>query len=68
MNGGYYAIESLRLEKCYRAWGLEISPNDTPLESGLKFTVDFNKDFIGKEALVKQEREGIKKKIITLSI
>lgn len=56
--GGYYAIDSLRLEKGYRAWGGDISPDDTPLESGLGFAVNYDKDFIGKEALLKQKAEG----------
>ncbi|TIU14707.1 MAG: aminomethyl transferase family protein, partial [Mesorhizobium sp.] len=32
---GYRALESLRLEKGYRAWGSDITPNDTPQEAGL---------------------------------
>ena len=37
---GYRAIDSLRLEKGYRAWGSDITPEDTPLEAGLGFAVD----------------------------
>src|SRR5437016_4204634 len=57
-NAGHYAINSLRLEKGYRAWGAELSPDDTPLEAGLAFAIDWNKPFVGREALLKQ-REGI---------
>ena len=50
---GYRAIESLRLEKGYRAWGADITPNDTPLEAGLGWATKLksNIDFIGRAAL-----------------
>ena len=48
---GHYAIQSLRLEKAYRAWGAELSPDDNPLEAGLSFALDWNEPFIGREAL-----------------
>jgi glycine cleavage system aminomethyltransferase T len=51
--GGYKAIDSLRLEKGYRVWGADITPEDTPFEAGLRFAVKLDKgDFIGREALV----------------
>jgi glycine cleavage system T protein len=49
--GGYKAIDSLRLEKGYRVWGADITPDDTPWEAGLDFAVKLDKDFLGKEAL-----------------
>jgi glycine cleavage system T protein len=49
--GGYKAIDSLRLEKGYRVWGADITPDDTPWEAGLGFAVKLDKDFLGKEAL-----------------
>jgi len=57
--GGYKAIDSLRLEKGYRVWGADITPDDTPYEAGLGFAVKLDKgDFIGREALLsKQEPE-----------
>jgi len=51
-NCGYYAIESLRLEKGYRAWGRELTPDTNPYEAGLGFAVDFAHDFIGRDALL----------------
>jgi glycine cleavage system aminomethyltransferase T/glycine/D-amino acid oxidase-like deaminating enzyme len=51
VGGGYKAIDSLRLEKGYRVWGADITPEDTPLEAGLDFAVKLDKDFIGREAL-----------------
>jgi 4-methylaminobutanoate oxidase (formaldehyde-forming) len=51
--GGYKAIDSLRLEKGYRVWGSDISPEDTPFEAGLGFAVKVDKgDFIGRDALL----------------
>jgi 4-methylaminobutanoate oxidase (formaldehyde-forming) len=51
--GGYKAIDSLRLEKGYRVWGSDISPEDTPFEAGLGFAVKLDKeDFVGREALL----------------
>jgi 4-methylaminobutanoate oxidase (formaldehyde-forming) len=51
--GGYKAIDSMRLEKGYRVWGSDITPDDTPYEAGLGFAVKMDKDdFIGREALL----------------
>lgn len=49
---GYRAIESLRLEKGYRAWGSDITPNDNPFQAGLGWAVKLkgNTDFIGRAA------------------
>ncbi len=50
---GYKAIDSLRLEKGYRVWGADMTPGDSPYESGLAFAVRLDKgDFVGREALV----------------
>jgi glycine cleavage system T protein len=66
---GYRAIDSLRLEKGYRYWSGEISPDYTPLEAGLGFAVNLDKgDFIGREAILKQKAEGIKTKLICISL
>jgi 4-methylaminobutanoate oxidase (formaldehyde-forming) len=52
-DAGYYAVESLRLEKGYRAWGRELSPDYNPYEAGLAFAVRLDKgDFIGRDALI----------------
>lgn len=49
---GYRAIESLRLEKGYRAWGSDITPSDSPFEAGLGWAVKLGTgtDFIGRAA------------------
>jgi 4-methylaminobutanoate oxidase (formaldehyde-forming) len=58
--GGYRAIDSMRLEKGYRVWGTDITPETTPLEAGLGFAVEWEKPggFIGVEALSEQREEG----------
>ena len=45
--GGYRAIDSLRIEKGYRVWGADITPDETPYEGGLDFAVKLDKDFLG---------------------
>jgi 4-methylaminobutanoate oxidase (formaldehyde-forming) len=56
--GGYKAIDSCRLEKGYRVWGADITPEDSPYEAGLEFAVKLDKgDFIGREALLAAEPE-----------
>lgn len=51
--GGYRAIDSLRLEKGYRVWGADITPDVTPYQAGLGFVVKLDKGgFIGREALL----------------
>jgi 4-methylaminobutanoate oxidase (formaldehyde-forming) len=52
-DAGYYAIDSLRLEKGYRAWGRELTPDINPYEAGLAFAVGFDKptEFRGQRAL-----------------
>jgi 4-methylaminobutanoate oxidase (formaldehyde-forming) len=63
VNAGYRAIESLRLEKGYRAWGADIGPDHTPLEAGLGFAVKLAKNipFLGREALERQRLEPLRK-------
>lgn len=62
-NAGYRAIESLRLEKGYRAWGADIGPDYTPVESGLGWAVKLksNIPFLGREAIMAQRENGVKK-------
>ena len=55
--GGYKAIDSLRLEKGYRVWGADITPDDTPYEAGLGFAVKLDKgDFVGRDGAAKRRR------------
>ncbi len=63
VNAGYRAIESLRLEKGYRAWGADIGPDHTPLEAGLGWAVKLssNVPFLGRDAVAAQRAAGVKK-------
>lgn len=66
---GYRAIDSLRLEKGYRYWSADITPDDTPYEAGLGFAVRLNKgEFIGRDVLVRQKAEGIRRKLCCLTL
>jgi sarcosine dehydrogenase len=60
---GYRALESLRLEKGYRAWSADITPNDTPFHAGLGWAVKLNNTqaFMGREALEKIKQQPLAK-------
>ncbi len=70
VNAGYRAIESLRLEKGYRAWGSDVTPDHTPLEAGLGRAVKLNSnvDFIGRDALRQQNKNGINKMLTCFTV
>jgi len=56
---GYRALDSMRLEKAYRLWGVDMSADYTPLEAGMERFVAMEKgDFIGREALLRQKEAG----------
>ncbi len=61
-HAGYFAVNSLRMEKGYRHWGHDIGEEDTPIEAGLNFAVAYGKPggFIGREALEKQRAERVR--------
>jgi sarcosine dehydrogenase len=64
VNAGYRALDSLRLEKGYRYWSSELSPDTNPYEAGLGFAVALDKsDFLGREALKKIRERGPKRKL-----
>ena len=62
---GYRAIDALRLEKGYRVWSSDITPDETPYEAGLGFAVALDKgvDFIGHGALVAARAAGPRKRL-----
>jgi dimethylglycine oxidase len=63
------AFDSLRLEKGYRLWGLDIHTEYNPLEAGLGFAVKLEKgDFIGREALIRLKDKGISRKLSCLTL
>ena len=62
---GLGARDTLRLEMCYPLNGSDLSPDTTPLEAGLSIFVDLQKpDFIGKAALDRQKRDGVKRRLV----
>ena len=66
--GGYKAIDSLRLEKGYRVWGADITPEDTPYDAGLGFAVKLDKgDFVGRDALVSAAEPDRRLRCLTLA-
>jgi 4-methylaminobutanoate oxidase (formaldehyde-forming) len=58
MPAGYRAIDSLRLEKGYLAWGSDLTPDEDPVQAGLGFAVATDKDFLGRGALEGRRAEG----------
>jgi len=67
---GYRALESLRLEKGYRAWSSDITPNDTPFEAGLGWAVKLRKntDFLGRRALEGLAGQPLKKRLMGFTV
>lgn len=66
---GLHALDSLRLEKGYRHWGADITPDDSPFEAGLGFCVKLDRgDFIGKDALKKQQESGLTRKLVVFTL
>jgi len=70
VHAGYYALESLRMEKAYRAWGRDVTPDDTPFEAGLDFAVRLERatPFLGREALMAQREHGVRKKLVIFTL
>jgi 4-methylaminobutanoate oxidase (formaldehyde-forming) len=68
VNGGYYAIESLRLEKGYRAFGRELTPDYNPVEAGLLFACKLKTDigFLGRDAVEKARAAGPKQRLVSV--
>ena len=65
---GLGARDTLRFEGCLMLYGNELDDETTPLEARLNWAVDFEKEFLGKEELLKQKLDGIKKKLVGVEI
>ncbi|HEX9063551.1 MAG TPA: FAD-dependent oxidoreductase [Streptosporangiaceae bacterium] len=67
VNGGYYAIESMRLEKAYRAFGRELTPDYNPVQAGLVFTCKLKTDigFLGREAVEQARAAGPAQRLVS---
>ena len=70
VNAGYRAIETLRLEKGYRAWGSDIGPDDTPVEAGLAWACKMKSGlpFLGRDAVAAQLVGGVKKRLAAFTV
>ena len=68
VNAGYYAIDSLRIEKGYRAWGRELTPEINPYEAGLSFAVKLDRNFRGRDALAALDKASIQRRVVSLVI
>jgi glycine cleavage system aminomethyltransferase T/glycine/D-amino acid oxidase-like deaminating enzyme len=68
VNAGYYAIESMRLEKAYRAFGRELTPDDNPVEAGLLFACKLGTGigFLGREAVEQARAVGPRRRLVSL--
>jgi len=68
VNAGYYAIESLRLEKGYRAFGRELTPDYNPVEAGLTFACKLggSTGFLGREAVEKAKADGPRRRLVSV--
>ena len=65
---GNRALMSLRLEKSWGAWSLEFRPDFNAIESGIDVFINWDKDFVGKEATQKIKEAGVDRKLVTLTI
>ena len=65
---GSRALMSMRLEKNWGAWTLDFRPDFTAAESGLDFFINWDKVFLGKNAALKEKKNGPKKKLVTMTI
>jgi len=63
---GTYAIQALRIEKSFRAWGHELSVDENPFEAGLSFAVDWNRDFLAKHRLLELKGQPLRKRLVSL--
>jgi len=70
LAAGYRAIDALRVEKGYRVWGADITPEDSPDEAGLGFAVKPDKgvDFIGREALLRARESAPGRRLACLAL
>jgi len=68
VNAGYYAIESMRLEKAYRAFGRELTPDHDPVEAGLLFACKLRTDidFLGRAAVEQARARGPRRRLVSL--
>ncbi len=69
-NAGYYAINAMRLEKGYRAYGPELNPDYNPVEAGLLFATKLKTDipFLGREAVEAARAAGVRRRLVSFAV
>ena len=67
-HAGYHAMDSLRIEKAYRSWGHDLGGEDTPLQAGLGFAVAWETDFLGREALLAQREQPLRRRLVVFTL
>lgn len=70
VNAGYYAINCLRLEKGYRAFGPELNPDYNPVEAGLLFAVKLKTDipFVGRACVEQAKEQGVRRRLVSFAL
>jgi aminomethyltransferase len=63
---GLGARDTLRLEMGFPLWGQDLDEDTTPLEAGLGWVVDPNHEFVGREAILAQQVDGLRKQLVGL--
>ncbi len=68
-NFGTYAVNAMRMEKAYKAWGAELTTEITMVEADMDRFVDSDKaDFIGRQATLERAGQGIETKLVYVSV
>jgi heterotetrameric sarcosine oxidase gamma subunit len=70
VNAGYYTINSLRLDKGYRAFGSDLTPDHNPVEAGLTFACKLKSStpFLGREAVEKVVADGPRRRLVSFRL
>ena len=63
---GLFAQTAMRIEKRFLAYGHELDTDINPLEAGLEFAIDWNKEFIGRDALIRARDNGAQNRIMSI--
>jgi dimethylglycine dehydrogenase len=67
-NFGTYAVNAMRMEKGYRAWGSELTTEITPIEAGLHRFVKLDKKFIGRSVVQSRKDNGVDLQLVYVTV
>ncbi len=65
---GSYAVNSMRVEKGYKGWGSELTTEITPVEADIERFVKYDKEFIGRDSVLKRKAEGVQTKLVLVAV